>query len=41
MWKLKEPKPAKLIVGILASNYQCLHAATESLTRIWRSFQRW
>ena len=32
MWKLKEPEPAKLIVGILASNYQCLHTAAETLT---------
>ena len=32
MWKLKDPKPAKLIVGILASNYQCLHAAAELVT---------
>ena len=33
MWKLKEPRPAKLIVGILASNHQCLHAAAELVTR--------
>lgn len=32
MWKLKEPKPAKLIIGILASNYQCLHTAAELVT---------
>ncbi|MHC4229219.1 MAG: DUF4416 family protein [Planctomycetota bacterium] len=32
MWKLKEPKPAKLIIGILASNYQCLHAAADAIT---------
>jgi len=32
MWKLKEPKPVKLIIGILAANHQCLHAATEALT---------
>ena len=32
MWKLKEPEPAKLIVGILASNYQCLHTAAELVT---------
>ena len=31
MWKLNEPEPAKLIVGILASNYQCLHTAAETL----------
>ncbi|MCK4293701.1 MAG: DUF4416 family protein, partial [Planctomycetes bacterium] len=29
MWKLKEPKPVKLIVGILAADRQCLHAAVE------------
>ncbi|KPK36930.1 MAG: hypothetical protein AMJ65_15595 [Phycisphaerae bacterium SG8_4] len=29
MWKLKEPKPVKLVVGILASNYQCLHTASD------------
>ena len=32
MWKLKEPEPAKLIVGILASNYQCLHIAADLVT---------
>jgi hypothetical protein len=32
MWKLKEPEPAKLIVGILASNYQCLHTAADLVT---------
>ena len=32
MWKLNEPEPAKLIVGILASNYQCLHTAADVLT---------
>ncbi|MHC4425340.1 MAG: DUF4416 family protein [Planctomycetota bacterium] len=32
MWKLKEPNPAKLIIGILASNYQCLHTAADALT---------
>jgi len=32
MWKLNEPEPAKLIVGILASNYQCLHSAADVLT---------
>jgi hypothetical protein len=32
MWKLKEPKPVKLIVGILASNYHCLNAAAELLS---------
>ena len=32
MWKLNEPNPAKLIIGVLASNYQCLHAAADALT---------
>jgi len=32
MWKLNDPKPVKLIIGILASNYQCLHTAAESLS---------
>jgi hypothetical protein len=32
MWELKEPKPVKLIVGILASDDRCLTAARESLT---------
>jgi len=32
MWELKEPKPAKLIIGILAANRQCLHTAVEALT---------
>ena len=32
MWKLKEPKPVKLIIGILAADRQCLHAAIEALT---------
>lgn len=32
MWKLKEPNPVKLIVGILAANYQCLHSAADALT---------
>ncbi|MGD8500333.1 MAG: DUF4416 family protein [Phycisphaerales bacterium] len=31
MWKLKEPNPVKLIIGILASNYQCLHTAADAL----------
>ena len=31
MWKLKEPKPAKLIIGILAADRQCLHAAVEAI----------
>jgi hypothetical protein len=32
MWELKEPKPVKLIIGILASDERCLTAARESLT---------
>ena len=32
MWQLKEPKPVKLIIGILAADRQCLHAAVEVLT---------
>ncbi len=32
MWELKEPKPVKLIVGILAANEKCLCAAREILT---------
>ncbi len=32
MWELKEPKPVKLIVGILASDERCLTAAQESLS---------
>jgi hypothetical protein len=31
MWELKEPKPVKLIVGILASDERCLTAAREGL----------
>jgi hypothetical protein len=32
MLELTNPNPVKLIVGILAANHQCLHAATEALT---------
>ena len=32
MWELKVPKPVKLIIGILAADRQCLHAAIEALT---------
>jgi len=32
MWKLKDPKPVKLIVGILAANYHCLHTAADVLS---------
>jgi hypothetical protein len=31
MWELKEPRPVKLIVGILASEERCLTAAREGL----------
>jgi len=31
MWNPKEPKPVKLIVGILAADRQCLHAAIEAI----------
>jgi len=31
MWELKAPKPVKLIIGILAADHQCLHAAIEAL----------
>ncbi len=31
MWKLKAPKPVKLIIGILAADRQCLHAAIEAI----------
>ena len=32
MWKPKEPNPVKLIIGILAANYHCLHTAADALT---------
>ena len=32
MWKLKDPKPVKLIIGILAANHNCLHTAADSLS---------
>ena len=32
MWKLKSPRPVKLIIGILAADHQCLHAAIEAMT---------
>jgi len=32
MWELKEPKPVKMIIGILAANQDCLKAAVEALT---------
>ncbi len=31
MWKLKGPKPVKLIVGILAADRQCLHEAVDAI----------
>jgi len=31
MWKLKAPKPVKLIIGILAADHQCLHTAVEAI----------
>ena len=32
MWELKDPNAVKLIIGILAANHQCLHAAIETVT---------
>ena len=32
MWELKEPRPVKLMIGILAANEDCLKAAIEALT---------
>jgi len=32
MWNLRKPELVKLIVGILAADRQCLHAAVEALT---------
>jgi len=32
MWKLSDPKPVKLIIGILAANHNCLHTAAELLS---------
>lgn len=31
MWKLNEPRPVKLIIGILAADRQCVHAAIEAI----------
>jgi hypothetical protein len=31
MWKLQDHKPVKLIIGILAADQQCLHAAIEAI----------
>jgi hypothetical protein len=30
MWQLQDPKPVKLIIGILAADHKCLHAAMEA-----------
>jgi len=32
MWNLRKPELVKLIIGILAADRQCLHAAVEALT---------
>ena len=32
MWKLREPNPVKLVIGILAANHQCLSNAVDVLT---------
>ena len=32
MWELKEPRPVKLIIGILAADQKCLDAAIEAIT---------
>lgn len=32
MWQLKDPKPVKLIIGILAADKNCLQAASDALT---------
>ncbi len=32
MWKLKEPNPVKLVIGVLAADYQCLHSAVDALS---------
>jgi hypothetical protein len=32
MWELQTPKPAKLIIGILAADEDCLKAAVEAIT---------
>ena len=32
MWELKDPKPVKLIIGILAAHQDCLQAAMEAIT---------
>ena len=32
MWKLKEPNPAKLVIGVLAADYKCLHSGIDALS---------
>lgn len=29
MWKIKRPRPVKLLIGILAADHQCLHEAVD------------
>ncbi len=38
MWELKEPRPVKLIVGILASDERCLTAVAESVSAALGAF---
>lgn len=38
MWELREPRPVKLIVGILASDERCLTAAGESVSAALGAF---
>jgi hypothetical protein len=33
MWDLQNPKPAKLIIGILAANENCLNAAIKAISK--------
>jgi hypothetical protein len=35
MWKLQAPKPAKLIIGILAADEECLKAAVEAINAMF------
>jgi len=37
MWQLNDPKPVKLIIGILAADRHCLHAAVEAIDDKFRS----
>ncbi len=32
MWETKDPKPVKLVIGILAANQNCLQTAVDTLT---------